>query len=250
MRGKIFNIQRYSIHDGPGIRTSVFLSSCNLRCLWCCNPESFLDGERWNREADAGDLMEEILEDKPYFKNSNGGVSLSGGEPLLQPVFVRSLLEECKRRGIDTAIETCGDVSWETFESISGLVDHYLYDVKHLNNERHKTFTGVDNIRILDNLRRLSKRGERVYLRVPLIPEYNMDAEEAAGIGELARDISAVEVHLLPYHRLGEKKYAQLGLKYPLIGVKDPMSYGAGRRMVEEFASIVRHYTTNLYVGG
>lgn len=250
MRGRIFNFQRYSIHDGPGIRSLVFLSSCPLRCLWCCNPESFISDEPPNQEVKAEEVMGWILEDRAYFKNSGGGVTFSGGEPLLQIEFTKLLLQKCRKEGIGTAVDTCGDVPWDNFEIVSGLVDYYLYDIKHLDEEVHKRYTGAGNKRILDNLRKLSQRQEKIFLRVPLIPEYNMDEEEAFQIGQLAREIKPQEVHLLPYHRLGEKKYSKLKFAYALTGKKDLMSYNEGKRAVNDFASIIRSYTQNVCIGG
>lgn len=250
MRGKIFNFQRYAVHDGPGIRSAVFLSGCPLRCLWCCNPESFLDNGSFNREVEVEEIMEWVLEDKCYFKNSGGGITLSGGEPLFNINFAEAILEGCKRENINTVIDTCGHVPWANFEVVSGLVDYYLYDIKHTDTAIHKSYTGADNLRIIDNLKKLSQEKKRIFLRVPLIPGYNTDEEAAKEIGRLAKEISALEVHLLPYHRLGEKKYSQLKTSYKLTGKKDLMSYSEGRTLVNNFSAIIRSYVKNVHIGG
>ena len=250
MKGRIFNFQRYSIHDGPGIRSVVFLRGCPLRCVWCCNPESFSAGSVFKDEIEDVDVLSRVLEDEPYFKNSGGGLTISGGEPLAQLNFTRSLLEKCKTRNLNTALETCGHAPWESFEALEGLVDHYLYDIKHLNSEFHEKYTTRDNTLILDNLRRLNQRNENIFLRVPLIPEYNMEKKHIMEIVDLLKSISAKEIHLLPYHRFGEKKYAELKIPYPLKGRLSLMSYDEGRLAVKDFADVLSAHVENVYIGG
>lgn len=250
MKGKIFNFQRYAIHDGPGIRSVLFLSGCPLRCAWCCNPESFSEECGVHREAGAAEVLSWFLEDKHYFKNSGGGATFSGGEPLLQIGFLKQILEMCRQEGINTAIETCGEVSWENFAAISGLVDYYLYDIKHLDAHVHKEYTGVINERILNNLYKLKNNRDNIYLRIPLIPEFNMNENAITDIGRLAKDVSAAEVHLLPYHRFAEKKYAQLRIAGRRFNQKDMMVTPEGREFIEKLAGILRLYVQNVLIGG
>jgi pyruvate formate lyase activating enzyme len=190
------------------------------------------------------------MEDLIYFRKSGGGITLSGGEPLLQIEFVKALLENCREYNIGTAVETCGDVPWSSFKMIDGLVDFYLYDIKHMDDNYHKRYTGAGNKRILENLKRLSKCDKTIFLRLPLIDCFNLDEEEAHMIGKLTGELNIAEVHLLPYHRLGEKKYAQLSIPYLLQGEKDVMSKQTGRKRVERFAEIIRLYNKNVHVGG
>lgn len=250
MCGKMFNFQRYAIHDGPGIRSVLFLFGCSLKCVWCCNPESFVPDNKFIREVESKEVISWLLEDKPYFLNSGGGLTLSGGEPLLQPEFVASLLKECRNYGIGTAIETCGEVPWSNFEAVKGLVDYYLYDIKHLDPDLHNTYTGAGNSRILQNLKRLSLNNAEIYLRVPLIPTYNMDEKQAHGIAELAREISAIGINLLPYHRFGEDKYARFGIDYSPAGKIGIISEADRKQKILEFARLIRLIYCNVVIGG
>lgn len=250
MRGKVFNLQRYSIHDGPGIRSTVFLSGCPLRCRWCCNPESFNISSPLHYEVEVKTLMASILEDKPYFLNSGGGVTLSGGEPLIQAEFATEILRECRRHSVGTAIETCGDVAPFVFSGLRGLVDYYLYDLKHHDFKKYQEFTSADAQRIWNNLMLLKQNNEKVIIRIPLIPGFNLNAEAAENIGKMVDDIQPEEVHLLPYHRLGENKYSDMGIEYGLRGTLDPMSYVEGKVLVKDFLRLIRKYSDNVYLGG
>ncbi|HSC72020.1 MAG TPA: glycyl-radical enzyme activating protein [Candidatus Methylomirabilis sp.] len=289
--GLIFDIQRFSIHDGSGIRTLVFLKGCPLRCVWCCNPESqattpelalFLsrcigcgaceeacpnravsrDGaaglvtERSlceicgrcvevcpaearvlrGRRASVKEVLCEVERDDLFYRTSGGGVTVSGGEPLLQADFVAELLKVCRQRGIDTAIETCGHAPWEDFARVLAHTDTVLFDVKHADPLAHRRFTGVGNELILANLRQAVKSGVRVVLRLPLVPGVNADAGTVRSIASLARELGIAELHLLAYHRLGESKYQALGLSYPLQDLTPPTpeQIEALRRVAEE----------------
>jgi glycyl-radical enzyme activating protein len=270
-KGTVFNIQRYSINDGPGIRTTVFLKGCPLECLWCDNPESqkdfpellyleslctkclrclqvcttgatALDQEgkvRIDRKicktcgacvqvclpaarAITGQTLavEEVVEivnkDALFFRNSGGGVTFSGGEPCSQPEFLMGLLQESRKRGFHTVLDTSGYVSWRVLSSILEWVDLVLFDIKHMNPKKHKELTGVDNRRILRNLKRILAVGKHVIVRMPLIPGLNDLDENIDKLGRWLTDSKIIEVHLLPYHRLGMNKYMALGLSYPL----------------------------------
>lgn len=258
MTGTIFDIQRFSVHDGPGIRTTIFMKGCPLRCRWCHNPEGLskslqyqffedkcigcgLCGERkqlsgsqkcpaealkiCGRVVDEGEVIDEILKDKIFYSD-NGGVTFSGGECLLQADFVVSVLSKAKDLGLHTAIDTCGYVPWEELEKTLTCCDLYLYDVKCFTSKLHKEYTGVDNLLIIDNLKRLADVRKDIWIRIPVIPGFNDNALEMTQIAELVSSISSVkQVTLMPYHTLGASKYKTLGLKYP---------YDTGKRISEE----------------
>jgi len=214
----IYKIQKFSIHDGPGIRSTVFFQGCPLRCRWCHNPESLsFDGEsgqEWSIPA----LIEELEKDRIFYEESGGGVTLSGGEPMAQDIgYITNLLRALARRGIRTAIDTCGEVPYENFEAVLPDVDLFLYDLKLWDKERHIALTGVSNERILLNLSRLSRDGAKICLRLPLIGGLNdslADMEHIAAWLEM-EGVRPVFVSLLPYHEYGNSKYARLGLESP-----------------------------------
>lgn len=226
-RGRIFNIQRYSIHDGPGIRTIIFLKGCPLRCRWCCNPESqsaavqqmAAEGktETVGRDVTAEEILEEIKKDMPYYRRSGGGVTLSGGEALLQPEFAVPLLRLCRENGINTAIETTGFALFEQIENYLPYLNYVLMDIKHMNARKHEEFTGQSNRLILQNARRIAQTGADLTIRVPVIPTFNDTEQEIRDIAVFAAELPNVKcLHLLPYHRLGEGKYAGLGREYTM----------------------------------
>ena len=208
--GWVFNIQRFSIHDGPGIRTTVFLKGCPLRCQWCDN---------LGRRMTVEEVLQQIEKDRPFYDQSGGGVTLSGGEPLMQPAFSRGLLQACHDRGIHTAVETCGCAQWEDWQPLLPHLDLILYDLKETDPQRHRQYTGVSNDLILDNLRRLATTGKRIIVRRPVIPGCNDDIASIRSLGRFVQGLGTVdEIHLLPYHRLGEKKYERLGREYAMGG--------------------------------
>lgn len=224
--GVIFNVQKFSINDGPGIRTLVFFKGCPLRCLWCSNPESQnlapeqdREGTRYGREATIDSLMRVILQDEPFYEESGGGVTLSGGEPLLQADFAIELLRTLHERGIHTAVETTGSVAAKTFEKAATYIDLFLFDVKHYDAEKHKRYTGMTNEGILENLRDAIVRGKEVLVRIPVIPGVNDTLEDARGFCQLLLPLGVRRVELLPFHQFGEKKYWILGRKYAFSGV-------------------------------
>jgi pyruvate formate lyase activating enzyme len=259
--GVLFDIHRYALHDGPGIRTVVFLKGCALRCQWCHNPESQHPqpelmlhpvrciqcgtcydvcpqdaisevGTDWARcttcgtctaacyaeareivgqEMTVDEVMAAILRDTAFYDESGGGVTFSGGEPLLQGDFLLALLRACKAHDLHTALDTCGYAPTETLNRVRDYVDLFLYDVKVLDDARHRAVTGVSNRRILEHLRLLNDHGHRVILRVPLVPGVNDDDETIREIGALARSLACVErIDVLPYHRIGIDKYGRL----------------------------------------
>lgn len=279
-RGWIWDIKKYSLHDGPGIRTIVFFKGCPLTCLWCCNPQSQLAGpefvwlkekclgcglcltacphgavwvdESGRRQVDrnacdycglcaegcpgeamnlTGRLMEvdevlrEVARDSAFYDRSGGGLTLSGGEPLAQAAFAAELLRRYKQGelGASTVVETSGAVEWEAITLVLPHTDLFLYDIKHMDSEMHRRFTGIGNERILENATRLAEAGGRLIIRFPLIPGCNDTEENVRETAEFARQLPGVEqVDILPYHRLGEPKYPRLGREYALTGTVSP----------------------------
>lgn len=267
--GIIYNIQRFSLHDGPGIRTTVFLKGCPLRCAWCHNPESqrirpqlslfesrclrcgqcfalcpchqladgahtvdfqactacgrCVDGcaagalEILGRETTAAEAAEEALRDLPFYQTSGGGVTLSGGEPTMQADFAAELLARVRAAGVHTALETCGHAPWTSFGRLLPHLDMILYDVKQMDGDKHKAYTGVDNGLILDNLRRLCSRDVQaeIVVRTPVIPGYNDQPEDFAALADFLKGMERIpRVELLPYNELAGSKYPRLGMTY------------------------------------
>lgn len=233
IKGRIFNVQRFSIHDGPGIRTIVFFKGCPLRCRWCCNPESqsfqcesITTGgitKTVGEERTVGELLEEIERDRVYYNRSGGGgITLSGGECLCQPDFAEALLKAAAERGISTAIETAGYVKEEIVRRLLPYIDIVLMDIKHINEEKHREFTTKDNAIILENAKLIAREARRLIIRTPVIPTFNDTEAEIRDIAEFARSIGAREMHLLPYHRIGSDKYAGLGRTYQMSHISVP----------------------------
>jgi pyruvate formate lyase activating enzyme len=273
--GMIFDVRRFSIHDGPGIRTTVFFKGCPLSCWWCHNPESqrlqkeimirtnrcihcgkcyaacpqgaiFQRGEDFQtnlglcvqcgtcvptcpadareivgRQVSVDQLMAEIKRDLPFFEESGGGVTISGGEPLMQPRFLMELLKSCQREEIHIALDTSGYAPWTVLKKLVGYVDLFLYDIKIIDDQDHRKYTGVSNELILSNLERLAKNGASIILRVPVIPGINDTERNLNKIARLAQSLPGVqEVDLLPYHRAAEGKYSRLNRDYQLDGIE------------------------------
>lgn len=233
-KGRIFDIQRYSIHDGEGIRTICFLKGCVLRCKWCCNPESQEYGiqemivrgkpKTVGQDITVAEVMEIVEKDRAYYYRSGGGLTLSGGESLCQPEFARDLLRAAKAVGVNTAMESMACAKWEVIEQILPYLDHYLMDIKHINSAKHKAFTGKGNELMLENARRIANSGQtRLSVRVPVIPTFNDSPEEIREIAVFADKLSGVkDIYLLPYHRLGQDKYEGLGRTYELPDILPP----------------------------
>ena len=233
-KGRLFDIQRYSIHDGHGIRTIVFLKGCVLRCRWCCNPESqeykiqtmMVQGKpkTIGRDVTVEEVMQEVEKDRAYYRRSGGGLTLSGGESLCQPEFARDLLRAAKEAGITTAMESMACAKWEVIEDILPYLDQYLMDIKHINPEKHKEFTGRSNELMLENARKVAASGmTELSIRVPVIPTFNDTPEEIRDIAWFADKLPGVKrIHLLPYHRLGQDKYDGLGREYLMKDILPP----------------------------
>ncbi|MDR1596131.1 MAG: glycyl-radical enzyme activating protein [Treponema sp.] len=241
VQGAIFNIQKFSIHDGPGIRTVVFFKGCPLRCYWCSNPESQRFGilpepqvpevrlptETANPAPSLGgkhysidEVMEICLQDRAFYEESGGGVTLSGGEVLAQADFAEALLTRLGETGIHRVIESTGHAPPKTFTRIIARTELILFDIKHYDSIRHSEGTGVPNDLVLQNFREALARGRQVLPRIPVIPGYNDSPEDAAGFATLLLSAGVREVQLLPFHQFGHNKYALLGLDYRLAKQK------------------------------
>lgn len=233
-KGRIFDIQRFSIHDGPGIRTIVFLKGCVLRCKWCCNPESqeykiqtmMVQGEPKTivRDVTVREMLEVVEQDRRYYLRSGGGLTLSGGESLCQPAFARDLLRAAKEHGINTAMESMGCAPFQTIQEILPYLDTYLMDIKHTDCEKHKLFTGRSNELMLENAKKIAVTGmTKLVIRVPVIPTFNCTEKEIQDIAMFAEKLPGVKkIHLLPYHRLGQDKYEGLGRTYEMEHITPP----------------------------
>jgi pyruvate formate lyase activating enzyme len=299
--GIIFDIKKFAVHDGPGIRTTVFLKGCPLRCAWCHNPEGIAAGpgimvfagrcikgcrdclaacprgalkkvrgiilldrglcdrcgacvEACPAEAlrSAGrtvpvcEIMEEVGRDIPFYRESGGGVTFSGGEPLSQPAFLRELLLACRARGIHAAVDTSGHAPFSLFAELLPMVDLFLYDLKIIDDERHRRFTGVSNRLILENLEKLSRAGAPLAVRVPLIPGVNdADVDLEAMAAFCAALPGRHPLHLLPYHRGYAAKRRRLGLDAVLPAIAPPSS-----ELLERAGKIFAGNVSTVIIGG
>ena len=234
-KGLIFDIRRYAVHDGPGIRTAVFFKGCPMRCAWCHNPEGILprpqqmtrermiNGRKKQVEETVGEWMEskEIIDllnkDRVFFEESGGGVTFSGGEPLLQAEFLLDLLKFSKKSGLHTAIDTSGYAPADVFLQVAGHTDMLLFDLKTTDNTKHLSYTGVDEKIILQNLLSLKEDGPELIVRIPVIPGFNDQISEMEPIRDTLLQLNAhvLRVDLLPYHKWGRHKYEALQMKPP-----------------------------------
>jgi len=223
MKGFIFDIKKFALHDGPGIRTTVFLKGCPLRCWWCHNPESIKQissNENGScseseisfiKKYSVNNVLEIIKKDLVFYDESGGGVTFSGGEPLVQIDFLEEILKVCKKEYITTTVDTCGYVSTESFKRIYKHTDLFLYDFKLLNNELHQKYTGVSNQLIKENLEFLNSAGAKIIVRIPLIPAISDTEENLSDISNYLLKLNCIErIDLLPYNKLSEDKYRRL----------------------------------------
>ncbi len=240
--GYIFDIKKFAIHDGPGIRTTIFFKGCSMNCWWCHNPESQnVEPERIQKtmknqnessseiqevigkKITTDEVMEEIEKDMIFYEESNGGVTFSGGEAMHQPEFLISLLKRCKAKGIHTTLDTSGYAEKEIFEKVVEMVDLFLYDLKLIDDNKHTQFTGVSNRLIHDNLRYLSELGKEVIIRIPIIPGITSTEDNLARLIDFIKSLDNInDVNLLPYNKMGEEKYRRLKRVYKTEEIKPP----------------------------
>jgi len=236
----IFDIKRFAVHDGPGIRTTVFLKGCPLSCRWCHNPESmsaaicsvaktvrigdktFTEDETVGSEMTVEDVMKELRKEQVFMEESDGGVTFSGGEPLLQHAFLTEVLASCQAEGMHTVVDTSGFAQWESLEKVARHTDLFLYDLKLMDDDLHKICTGVSNKLILENLRRLLDSGKKVRIRLPMIPgitftETNI-RQTLEYLCSLSKPVEGVD--LLPYHNTASHKYERFGINNSLKDLK------------------------------
>jgi pyruvate formate lyase activating enzyme len=228
-RGYIFDLKKFAVHDGPGIRTTVFLKGCLLRCQWCHNPESqVLEPEKiavrgmrkcasitasedpgvFGKAVSVEEVMTEIRKDVAFYDESGGGVTFSGGEPLMQPAFLSELLQACHKEEIHTAVDTSGYASWKTIRSILDKVNLFLYDLKLMDDAAHRKYIGVSNQLILKNLHRLHDAGANIFIRIPLIPGITDPGNNLSKVTAFVSTLPNIKlINLLPYNPIGESKY-------------------------------------------
>jgi len=297
VKGLIFDIKRFEVHDGPGIRTTVFLKGCPLRCFWCQNPEGlklkqeimfyperciscgacmatcprgaheirnnihvyFRDKcENCGRCAEScysgalqfvgkwmnvDDLIKVVLMDKPFYNASNGGVTLSGGDPVMQYEFSYAFLERCKSEGLHTAIETAAYCRWEVLEKLLSVTDLIMMDIKHIDSEVHYKATGVRNDIILENAKKLAETDKPLIIRIPIVPTVNDSPEAIAAIAKFIQSFkNLMFLELLPFHRLGEVKYRALGIEYPARNLKTPT-----KAKMQELIEAAKKFVTNVF---
>lgn len=300
VEGYVFNIMKYSIHDGPGIRTTVFMKGCPLRCQWCHNPESqqlkpqlmrFSDRcigcgkcavvcptgaiiienkkmkfdmgkcndcgkctevcysgamEMAGKTMTAAEVVKEVEKDNIFYEESGGGVTFSGGEPFMQPEFLKEMLKACKKKHIHTTVDTCGFVKKDTLIELSEYIDLFLYDLKIMDASLHMKYTGASNEIILENLKELTRLGKRIFIRIPIIPGINDDDESIDTTGEYLSKLSTFEqINILPYHNIAMEKYKRLGEECSLGDLKTP----SDDRM-DEIAQRLKAYGFNVKIGG
>ena len=290
----VYNIQRFSTHDGAGIRTVVFLKGCPLRCEWCSNPESqsfeksiffnpmscigcgkcmhickfHIQVGRQGQDPDCThcglcarvcpakaleclgeektitEVLKEVEKDASFYRQSGGGVTVSGGEPLMHPEYVIKLAKEIKKSGYNLALETTGFAKWETAKAVFDNFDLLLYDIKHMDDEIHKKYTGVSNKLILENARKAAREGYNIIFRVPLMGGINATDDNITKLGDFAAELGIKEIHFLPYHTFGEYKYKYLRRKY------ETSAYKPEKEDIERLAKILEDKGISVNVGG
>ena len=254
--GRIFDIQKFSVHDGPGVRTIVFLKGCALRCRWCCNPESqqfeiqkmMQNGKEKivGKDVTVKEVLDIVKKDAPYYRRSGGGMTLSGGEMLCQFDFAYALLRSAKEASINTAVETTGFASFEKIEKMLPYIDTVLMDIKHTDSKKHKEFTTQSNELILENAVKIAEKANKLIIRVPTIPTFNDTEEEIASIAKFASSLKGVdEINLLPYHAYGKDKYIGLGREYLMGDLPSPTE-----EHMQKLKTVAESYGLKCKIGG
>jgi pyruvate formate lyase activating enzyme len=308
--GIVFNIQRFSVHDGPGIRTVVFIKGCSLRCIWCSNPESIrrrlqlgiypdrcigtdkcgvcfevapdadalvvvdhkvvgLNTKRpedclpcaevcptsaikaWGEKTTVGEVMKEVLSDRQFYEESGGGLTLSGGEALIQARFAVELLKAAQAEGINTCVETALNYSADVLDKALPYMDMAYCDLKHMDSGAHNRFTGVPNERILENLKKVVDSGTPVVIRIPVVPGHNGTEENLRATAKfLVNEIGGhvAQIQLLPFRKLGVEKYASLGMPYPMADFEAPPRE-EWEKDIQRFARIMSSYGLKAVAG-
>lgn len=236
----IFDIKRFAIHDGPGIRTTVFFKGCPLRCAWCHNPESmgadicqvaktvrmgdklFTDMETVGRKIVLADLLKELAKEQVFMDESGGGVTFSGGEPLMQSTFLSEALKACKEAGMHTAVDTSGYARWEILEEVAAYTDLFLFDLKMMDDTLHQQYTGVSNERILSNLKALSALGKTIWIRLPMVEQVTFSDSNIQQTLDFLKLLphKPQSVDLLPYHNTASHKYERFSIENQFDGMK------------------------------
>ena len=270
MKGILFNVQRYSLHDGGGIRTLVFFKGCPLTCPWCCNPESRAGGIQLSevskgsirgtfcksikgedpkvqigQEVTVDEIIKIVERDRVFYKTSNGGVTLSGGEILNQAKFATNVAKELKKLGVNVAIETSGSGSKSSLLELCKYVDTVLFDLKIMDKAKCKDIINGDIDSITDNFRTLVMEGHKVIPRIPLIPGYTDSQENLDSILKLVKELDLKEVHILPFHQYGSGKYEYLNMKYNLKDVKPPT-----KEEIQKVEEVFTKNKINVVIGG
>lgn len=299
LEGIVFNIQKYSVHDGPGIRTTIFLKGCPLECMWCHNPESQktnieitqdankcslcgecerrcpegcidIDNKRfiYDRQLcskcgvcidyciqgarelvgkiySVNDILREIEKDNIFYETSSGGVTFSGGEAMMQIDFLENVIKACYEKGISVAVDTSGYTSFDNFNRIIDYVDLFLYDLKIVDDTKHKKYIGKSNKIIIDNLKKLSNKGANINIRIPLIDEINTDEKNIMDTIDIIKELNIKNVNLLPYHNIGRDKYKRLDRTYD----EERMSKPSDEKL-EQIKFLFEKSNFNVKIGG
>jgi pyruvate formate lyase activating enzyme len=266
MKGLIFSVKRYSIHDGPGIRVTFFMKGCPLSCMWCHNPEGisaepetvirknrvgereFSNSEEVGKYYSVENILEILEKEKVFINQSKGGVTFSGGEPMLQFEFLLEALKACKANGFHTAVDTSGYSSAENYRAIIPYTDIFLFDIKHLDEFKHLEYTGVSNIGILDNYRLLSANAREIMVRIPVIPGLNDDEEHMQKLKQFIQSTktgSLTKINLLPFHKIGSSKYKRFNIPYRMEGVEPP-----SKVMMQELKESLSETGIKIKIGG
>jgi pyruvate formate lyase activating enzyme len=266
MKGLIFSVRRYSVHDGPGIRVAFFMKGCPLKCIWCHNPEGisslpgsvvqvnkvgdkeFSNHEEVGKYYTVNDILDLLEKDKIFINQSKGGITFTGGEPMLQSEFLLKALKACKANGYHTAVDTSGYSSNDSFKSIIPFTDLFLFDIKHMYDPAHLQLTGVSNEGIISNLRYLLLNAVEIWVRIPVVPGLNDDLDNMERIKHFiitTGSNSLTKINLLPFHKIGSSKYKKFNIPYRLGNVEAP-----SKERMKELQDFLSDTGVSVRVGG